>query len=207
MTKGLITQTALMACVAAAAVAAVPAAVKAPQAQRGSGVVVSDGKGDQVYGTVAVAPTEDEAKAAFRTAREQYMAVAAGGSANPQGAAEDNDSGTLTVPVAGGGELSNKHVRLEDVRLVMDLEDISLKDVLRQVVSQAAAYTGPWTVKWRLQPENRDIVDERVNLTAQAPFGEFCNLLTERVKNMTGTQLFVTAFDSSRVILVTDSYY
>jgi len=209
MTKGLFPTLAMMACVAAsaAAVDGAPSATTLEPAV-GNGMVVSDGKSSQVFGTVAVAPTEEQAKEAFRAARQQYMAVASGsGNVNTEGAAEGNESGTLTVPVAGGGQLSNRHVKLEDIRLVMDVEDMSLKDVLRQVVGQAASYTGPWTVKWRLQPENRDIVDERVNLTAQAQFGEFCNLLTERVKNMTGTQLFVTAFESSRVILVTDSYY
>jgi hypothetical protein len=84
---------------------------------------------------------------------------------------------------------------------------VTLREVMTNIVTQAATYTGPWTVKWRLKPENMDLLDERVNLTAEDNFGEFCNLLVERIKNMTGTQLYVTAFSGTRVLLVTDTYY
>ena len=99
------------------------------------------------------------------------------------------------------------NVALEDVRLVLDVNEASLRQVMLEIVQQMTAYTGPWTVKWRLKPENMSLLDERVNLTVESNFGEFCNLLTERVKNMTGVQLFVTAFTGARVILITDTYY
>lgn len=162
---------------------------------------------EQVSGTmlspdVAAAPTEEQARSAFLAARQSYLAVAEG--ALP-GTAPVQQAGT--TPVAGQSKELNGSLLLENVKLVMDVEDTTLRSLLVKVVRQAAEYTGPWTVKWRLSPENVDLLDERVNLTAEAPFGEFCNLLTERVKNMTGTQLYVTAFNSSRVILVTDTYY
>lgn len=155
-------------------------------------------------GTVAVAPTQAEAEAAFRAARRGFMAVAHGGADHREGDIDDAADGSVSDAVAGG---QPENVALEDIRVVMDLENVTLREVMVAIAKQAAVYTGPWTVKWRLKPENTSLMDLRVNLTVEAPFGQFCALLTERVKNMTGTQLFVTAFESSRILLVTDTYY
>ena len=154
-------------------------------------------------GIVSAAPTEAEAEAAFRAAREAYRAVAEGA---PLSAASDvEEHVTPTTVFVSGGE--PKQVRLEDIKLVLDVENQTLRSVVQNVVAQAAEYTGPWRVKWRLKPENMGLLDEQVNLTAEAPFGEFFALLAERVKNLTGVQLFVTVFSSARVILVTDTFY
>lgn len=155
-----------------------------------------------IHGVVAAAPSAAEAEAAFRSARQNYMAVAAGTDAAVLGQPVLDDK--TSDPIAGG---EPRNIELQDVRVVMDIEDSSLRDVLAEVVKQVAKHTGSWTVKWRLRPENMDLMDERVNLTAEAPFGEFSSLLTERVKNMSGTQLYITAFEGARVILVTDTYY
>lgn len=156
-------------------------------------------------GTVAVAPTQAEAEAAFRAARRGFMAVATGSAPAHKDGDINQTVGGAEDSVPGGGKPEN--IALEDIRLVLDVENVTLRDVMREIAKQAATYTGPWTVKWRLKPENMDLLDERVNLTVEAPFGEFCDLLTERVKNMTGTQLYVTAFESARILLVTDTYY
>lgn len=165
---------------------------------------VSGGSADTYvgHGTVAVAPTEAQAEQAFQQARRSFMAVAQGSADKPMTAA--GVSSTAEDTVAGG---RSKNVALDHVRIVLDVDNITLREVMVKIVEQAAQYTGPWTVKWRLRPENSDLLDERVNLTAEAEFGDFCSLLTERVKNMTGTQLFVTAFAATRVLLVTDTYY
>lgn len=152
--------------------------------------------------TVAAAPTAAEAEAAFRAAREGLMTVASG---SADVAMTDTVSETVVEDRVAGGEPRN--VALEKIQVVLDVSDVTLRDVMTKIVEQAAAYTGPWTVKWRLSPENSGVMTERVNLTAEADFGSFCDLLTERVKNMTGTQLFVTAFAGTRVLLVTDTYY
>jgi len=153
------------------------------------------------HGTVAVAPTEAEAEAAFRAARAGYLAVAQGGPAAP---AEASPTVAAEDRVAGG---QPANVSLEAIRIVLDVENVTLREVMVQIVQQAARYTGPWTVKWRLRPQNADLMEERVNLTAEANFGDFTELLAERVKNMTGVQLYVTAFAAARVLLVTDTYY
>ncbi len=153
--------------------------------------------------TVVAAPTAAEAEAAFRSAREGLLAVASGGM--DVSVSTVQTSATVVEDRVAGGEPRN--VALENIRVVLDVSDVTLRDVMTQIVQQAATYTGPWTVKWRLSPENTGVMNERVNLTAEADFGSFCDLLTERVKNMTGTQLFVTAFAGTRVLLVTDTYY
>ncbi len=160
---------------------------------------------------VTGAPSEAQAEAAYDAARKAY---------GNRGVGSDGEGGI--VPVDGGPEVvlladptkrlidgtdRPVNVALEQIRLVLDVENTTLRDVFAEIVTQAAKYTGPWTVKWRLKPENMSLLDERVNLTAEAKFGEFVNLLTERVRNLSGVQLFVTSFNESRVILVTDTYY
>jgi len=154
-------------------------------------------------GMIRAAPTAAEAEAAFQGAREAYRSVPQGVPSHRVGDVEDVVTPT-EVSVAGG---SPHNVPLENIRLVVDVDNATLRQIVTDVVSQAAHYSGPWRVKWRLKPENLGLLDERVNLNAEAPLGEFFGFLSERVKNLTGTQLFVTVFAGSRVILLSDTYY
>jgi hypothetical protein len=154
-------------------------------------------------------PSAEEAAAAFKAEQEKFKAMAAGTSGNLLPPTEDgyqvsvfSDPDKNFIP---GGP--SRNVALEDIRLVVDVEDTTLRDVINKVIEQAANATGEWTVKWRLKPENAEIPNERVNLTAEAKFGEFTSLLAERVRNMTGVQLFMTAYAEARVILITDTFY
>jgi hypothetical protein len=163
---------------------------------------VAEGSVAASSGVVSAAPTAAEAEAAFQAARQAYRAVAEGAPSAAPGEVEQIVTPTTFVP---GGRPEN--TPLENIVLVLDVENATLRQVVQEVVTQAAQYSGPWRVKWRLKPENMGLLDEKVNLTAEAPFGEFFGLLTERVKNLTGTQLFVTVFGGARVILVADTYY
>ncbi|RYG60428.1 MAG: hypothetical protein EON60_07230 [Alphaproteobacteria bacterium] len=154
-------------------------------------------------GGVAAAPTAAQAEAAYQSARQNYMAVASGGG-DVNVAETTSQSIVLEDNVAGG---MPQNIALEQIKIVMDVDNVTLREVMQRIVQQAAAYSGPWTVKWRLRPENMPLLEERVNLTAEADFGDFTSLLAERVKNMTGTQLYVTAFGGTRVLLVADTYY
>lgn len=153
-------------------------------------------------------PTAEQAAAAFKAEQEKYKALAAG----TEGSKLLNEEG-YQVSVFSDPDKSfhpggpSRNVALEDIRLVIDVEDTTLRDVINKVVSQAAQATGEWTVKWRLKPENTEIPNERVNLTAEAKFGEFTALLAERVRNMTGVQLFMTTYAEARVILISDTFY
>lgn len=160
--------------------------------------------------TPSASPSLHDAEAAFAKAQEEFKAMAAG-SGQPVPVTETSEGYKVAVfsdpdrQFHEGGQPEN--VALEHVKLVIDVEDVTLREVVNQIVGQAAEYTGSWTVKWRLKPENLGIADERVNLTAQAGFEEFVALLTEKVRNLTGVQLFMTAYNEARVILITDSYY
>ena len=173
-----------------------------------SSSVVSGTADAQDNGVISAAPTQAQADAEFAAARKSFMAVAEGAPPSTKlgDVVQKVDAGSVKTDKAipGGGA---SDVALENIKLVLDVEDVSLREVVTRIVGQAAQYTGPWTVKWRLRPENADLMDERVNLTVEAKFGEFCELLAEKIKNLTGTQIFVTAFKGSRTILITDTYY
>lgn len=160
-----------------------------------------------VNGAVGVAPTEAQAEAAYDAARKLYANGGVASAGKPGVVVTDGTVAPNPYERAIPGGKNPANVSLNDIRLVLDAENTSLRDIFGEIVTQAAEYTGPWTVKWRLKPENMGLLDERVNLTAEAKFSEFVALLTERVRNMSGVQLYVTAFHDSRLILVTDTYY
>ena len=98
------------------------------------------------------------------------------------------------------------YLPLGDVHLNILLENTPVSDVVNQVVKDAAKATGPWEVRWRLNDENRFIMSERVNISAETNFDQFMGYLVDRINNMTGIQLFVRVFEASRVIVISDSY-
>lgn len=102
---------------------------------------------------------------------------------------------------------SDDPISLENTMITINVENKTMKAVMDEVVRQAAQDSGPWAVKWRLDEDNHFIVNERVNLTAETYLGEFIEYLVDRVNNMTGIQLFVTVFNQSRIIVISDTYY
>ncbi len=100
----------------------------------------------------------------------------------------------------------DKFVEIEDVQVFVDRENIKISEAVEEIVKKVSAHAGPWQVKWRLTPENMSIKDQRVNITAEASFMEFMDYLRERIMNMTGTQLFIKKFETSRVIVISDVY-
>lgn len=99
------------------------------------------------------------------------------------------------------------YVPLGDIQLAVDMNNKSLREIIDEIVMQASQHTGDWQVKWRLRKEHDFLLDEKVNLTAESSFREFVDHLVDRVANMTGIRLFVTIFDTSRVIIISDTYY
>ena len=96
---------------------------------------------------------------------------------------------------------------IEDIVVAVNLENKTLDQVVQYIVNQARDEAGEWDVKWRVKPENSYILSERVNLIAETNLSEFMTYLVDRVNNMTGIQLFVTVFDKSRIIVISDTYY
>lgn len=109
-----------------------------------------------------------------------------------------------SAPYKGRG---SAHVALEDLQMTLDMENVTLKRVLTSIVERAEEETGPWEVRWRLKPSNNYLMREKVNLTAEATFGQFLEYLVDRVNNMTGIRLFVSVFNGSRIIIISDTYY
>ena len=107
----------------------------------------------------------------------------------------NNDSGALP------------QVDLARLRVSVNYEDVTLAEAVRMIVDDAEDQVGPWDVKFRLTPDNQHLLGEHMSLTAETTLGQFLNLLTERVNNMTGVQLFVNVFDSNRMILISDSVF
>jgi len=137
-------------------------------------------------------------------------------SSEPTISKERTDEKTSQPPLQVGMRNMVKHtepamysadVVLGEIPLQVHFENKKLQDVMEDVVNAVATRTGHWDLRWRLSPENRFLKDERVNLIAETNFGTFTSFVSERIKNMTGIQLYVNVFNGSRIIAITDSYY
>lgn len=158
--------------------------------------------------------TEEQAADAYTRAAEQFaLPVSKAESATP-GAPDvpalENGGWDVnrTSPQAqhyfeGGNVLSS--VKLQDLRVAVDVENQTIREVMNTIMTDAAEKTGPWEIKWRLATANNAILDEKVNITAETTFGEFMDYLVDRINNMTGIKLFVSVFDASRIIIISDT--
>ena len=113
---------------------------------------------------------------------------------------------TVSVP-DNNVRLTGAPVRLEQSAILLDVENQTLQETFDSVMTQVSTGSGNWQTKWRLGKENSYLLNERINLTAETNFQNFVEYLVDRVNNMTGIQLFVTVFDSSRIIVISDTYY
>lgn len=101
----------------------------------------------------------------------------------------------------------DEYAPIEDIIVTIDLENKTLEEVVENIIDKARNEAGNWQVKWRVSPEHNYILNERVNLIAETNLSEFMSYLVDRVNNMTGIQLFVTVFDKSRIIVISDTHY
>lgn len=102
---------------------------------------------------------------------------------------------------------AKQYKSIENIDVSVNIENKSIETLVQTIIDQAREETGKWTVKWRVSPESNYILSERVNLTAETNLSSFMSFLVDRVNNMTGVKLFVTVFDKSRIILISDTYY
>ncbi|MFZ2619359.1 MAG: hypothetical protein WAX89_00600 [Alphaproteobacteria bacterium] len=102
--------------------------------------------------------------------------------------------------------IKQREVDLSALAVKVNFEDVRLEDAMGMVVNDLAEQSGVWRIKWRLKPEHDHLKDERVNLIAESNFGDFVTYLTDRVRNMTGVQLFISVFNESRVIVISDTF-
>lgn len=163
--------------------------------------------------------SQSEADAALQAAVQTYAQDKTPAVSGPQASADFNTGDSVQVWHAIGNssipDITHPHyngganaadVDLNTLQLRVDLENMTLSNALFNVVNKIGDETGPWQLRWRLKPENINVKEEVVNLIAEASFGEFIAYLSDRVKNMTGIQLFVSVFDGARVIVISDTY-
>ncbi len=98
-----------------------------------------------------------------------------------------------------------ENLPLGRVLLAIDVEQMTIEDIVNLIMREAAPASGPWQVRWRLKPENSFILDEKVNLTAETTMNQFLGYMVEHINNLTGVKLFVTQFEQSRLIILSDT--
>ena len=95
-------------------------------------------------------------------------------------------------------------IPLEDYRLVLSVDNMTLENIVAEALDQARPYTGPWTVKWKISADNADIIEERFSLNAETTFEEFTRYVADTILNYRGVKLAFKMFRSQRIIVVTD---
>jgi hypothetical protein len=76
--------------------------------------------------------------------------------------------------------------------------------MLEKIIARAEPFTGPWEVRWKLKPENQDLMTEKFSLDAETTFAEFVSYLAQYLLNDRGVKLSFALFDRERVVLVSD---
>jgi hypothetical protein len=95
---------------------------------------------------------------------------------------------------------------LQDVRVALDMENVTIRQAVDSIIGSAAPKAGPWKVRWQLAEENRYLLDEPMHITAETTVDEFLAFLTEKVVNMSGVKLNTKVFNIGRVIVISDTY-
>ena len=95
--------------------------------------------------------------------------------------------------------------KLADRQILIDTQNANLKQIVQQALNQIS-FNESWTVKWRLKDENKYILDEKMNLTAELTFNEFMSNMVETIANITGIKLTTKVFDKNKVIIIIDSF-
>lgn len=112
-----------------------------------------------------------------------------------------------TATFATISEPEGGYIPLGNITMTVNIENESVRQVVDTVVRMASEKAGPWQVKWRLRRQNDFLLSEKVNITAETTFEQFLEYLVDRINNLTGIQLFVTRFDGSRILIISDTYY
>lgn len=94
---------------------------------------------------------------------------------------------------------------LQDRPILIDMQNATLKQIVQEALNQVA-YDDTWTIKWRLKDENKYIINERMNLTAEVDFDSFIGSMIETITNITGITLSTKVFHKNKIIIITDSY-
>lgn len=105
---------------------------------------------------------------------------------------------------ARGDVATNEYVNLADYKIVVHANGATLKDLVEDVVAEAAPHVGEWTVKWKLKRENEGILDEQFSLDTETTFGRFADYVSDFVLNYRGFRLKFEMFEAERVMVISD---
>jgi hypothetical protein len=105
---------------------------------------------------------------------------------------------------AGRARARTDLMDLRDYKVVLHADNLTLPAILSQIIERAEPFAGPWQVRWRLKPENADLMTERFSLDAETTFSEFVSYLAQYLVNDRGVKLTFSLFDRERVVLVSD---
>ena len=93
---------------------------------------------------------------------------------------------------------------LRQYKVVLHQDNQTLEELLADILKRAEPFTGPWQVRWKISETNRDLMQEKFSLDAEAPFEEFVSYLAQYIVNDRGVKLSVSLFDSERIIVISD---
>ena len=88
--------------------------------------------------------------------------------------------------------------------MVVHVENKKLEDILKDLLTKAEPYVGPWEIKWKLKKGNMDILRERFSLDAETTFETFASYLSSYVSRYRGFGLSFNLFEAERVLVITD---
>lgn len=96
-------------------------------------------------------------------------------------------------------------ILLEQREVLIDMENVSLKQIVQEALNQVS-HGEKWTIRWRLKDENKYLLTERINLTAEVSFDQFIGNMLNTITNITGIRLSTKVFNKNRIIIITDSF-
>lgn len=103
-----------------------------------------------------------------------------------------------------GGYPHDDWIDLEDYQVVLHENNSELEAILTEMLKRAEPYVGPWDIKWKLKPENMDILNERFSLDVETNFDAFTSYISNYMKSYRGFGLTFNIFRKERILVVTD---
>jgi hypothetical protein len=88
--------------------------------------------------------------------------------------------------------------------VVVHEDNKTLDRMLREILTKAEPFVGPWELKWKLSKENEDMKLQRFSLDAETTFEEFANYLAQYMFNTWGVPVTFNLFDGERVMVISD---
>jgi hypothetical protein len=99
---------------------------------------------------------------------------------------------------------ANKYIDIRTYKVIAHTENQTLEELLAGVVNRASKAAGPWQLKWKISPENQDLLTERFSLDVETNFEDFVAYIAQYIVNERGVKLSFNLFDSERIIVIAD---